>query len=107
MLITLVISRLGIPKRKEDFLFFTIQDAAAFKKDLKELIPAITTTAQIQKFRSDISNHKRGGKQGLLKCVGIGIAFSAHGLSKVNSLWFLQVESSLIVDFMTVARHYR
>ncbi|KAI5119113.1 hypothetical protein M0805_007860 [Coniferiporia weirii] len=75
---------LGIPKRFEDFIFFNIQDAAAFKRDLKTLIPAITTTAQIQKMRQDISNHKSKGLPGLLKCLGINIAFSALGLKKLG-----------------------
>lgn len=74
---------LGFPKRIEYFIFFNIQDAAAFKRNLKKLIPAITSTADIQKLRKDIGDHKKCGKHGLLKCVGINIAFSVKGLEKV------------------------
>ncbi|EJD06642.1 Dyp-type peroxidase [Fomitiporia mediterranea MF3/22] len=75
---------LGIPKRAEDFIFFNIQDAAAFKKDLKELIPAITTTAQVKKIRTDITNHKQQGKTDLIKVAAINIAFSVAGLKKLG-----------------------
>ncbi|THH05549.1 dyp-type peroxidase [Phellinidium pouzarii] len=75
---------LGLPKRTEDFIFFNIQDANAFKTDLKQLIPAITTTAQIKKLRDDISEHKRCGRPGLIKTVGINIAFSNLGLKKLG-----------------------
>ncbi|KAL5503918.1 DYP1 [Sanghuangporus vaninii] len=75
---------LGFPKRTEDFIFFNIQNAAAFKRDLKQLIPAITSTADIQKLRKDIDDHKKSGKHGLLKAVGINIAFSVKGLEKLG-----------------------
>ncbi|KAH8117785.1 Dyp-type peroxidase [Phellopilus nigrolimitatus] len=75
---------LGIPKRTEDLIFFNIHDAAAFKRDLKQLIPAITTTAQIQKMRTDIANHKGSGNTELLKLVGINIGFTIHGLTKLG-----------------------
>ncbi|THH11014.1 dyp-type peroxidase [Phellinidium pouzarii] len=75
---------LGMPKRTEDFIFFNIQNANAFKHSLKLLIPSITTTAQIQKLRQDISDHKRAGATGLIQCVGINIAFSNQGLKKLG-----------------------
>lgn len=76
--------RLGFPKRAEDFIFFAVNDAAAFKKNLGQLIPLITTTAQVQQERKDICNHKDLNKPGLVKCLGINIAFAKQGLSKVN-----------------------
>ena len=76
-------SSLGFPKRNEDFLFFNITDAAAFKKALAQLIPLITTTAQIQQNRKDIADHKAANKPGLIKCLGINISFSKAGLTKV------------------------
>ena len=75
---------LGIPKRAQDFLFFTIQDAAAFKKDLKQLIPAITTTAQLQQVRNQINQHKSSGATDLVKVCGLSISFTFTGLTKVS-----------------------
>ena len=75
---------LGIPKRFEDFLFFIIHDIEKFKKHLKNLIPAITTTADVQKMRSEINDHKSKGHDGLLKIVGINIGFTSSGLKKVR-----------------------
>lgn len=74
---------LGFAKRNENFLFFNITDANAFKHALKQLIPAITTTAQIQKFRQEISDHKKSGSGGLIKFTGINISFTSTGLKKV------------------------
>jgi len=75
---------LGFPKRSEDFLFFTIQDAKTFKNDLKHLIPLISTTAQIQQLRNEINDHKSKGNPGLLKAIGINIAFTFKGLQKLG-----------------------
>ena len=66
-------------------MFFTIQDAKAFKNDLKQLIPLISTTAQIQQLRNQINDHKSKGNPGLLKAIGINIAFTFQGLTKVMS----------------------
>ncbi|KDQ17406.1 hypothetical protein BOTBODRAFT_106029, partial [Botryobasidium botryosum FD-172 SS1] len=74
----------GLPKRYEVFIFFTIQDVAGFKKALSQVIPLITTTAQIQRFRSEIAHHKRNKGEGLLKFAGTNIGFSQTGLTKLG-----------------------
>ena len=84
LLIHYILCSLGFPKRVQTFLFLVINDAASFKKELKELIPLITTTAQIQQSRKDIANHKASNQSGLLKTLGINIAFTKSGLAKVS-----------------------
>ena len=75
--------RLGFPKRVENFIFFTIQDVAGFKKALKQLQPLITSTAEVQEARKHIQEFKMRRCDGLMKFVGTNIAFSAVGLKKV------------------------
>ena len=74
---------LGIPKRSEDFLFFTIVDVMAFKSGLKDIVPDITSTQDIKDTREKISAHKAQGNTDLLKLVAINIAFTSPGLKKV------------------------
>ena len=86
--------RLGIPKKFETSFFFTIEDAEAFRKQLTYVIPFITTSAQAQEKRSAIAEHKRlaldqGCEASLVPCVGVTVAFSALGLTKVRIVVFL------------------
>jgi len=80
-----LISSLGFPKRAQDFLFFTIQDVAHFKSAMKQLEPLITSTADLQKARKEIQDHKASGQQGLKKFIGTNVAFTSPGLKKVRS----------------------
>ncbi|TDL17953.1 Dyp-type peroxidase [Rickenella mellea] len=75
---------LGIPKRVEWFLFFKIVNPADFKKHLKQLIPAITTTNDIIKARKAIDDHKKKGDPGLIKLSGINVSFSQKGLNALG-----------------------
>ena len=84
-------SSLGIPKRFEDFLFFNIGNAEEFKIDLKQLIPAITTTQNIKDTRGQISALKNQGTDSLLKVVAINIAFTSSGLKKVRILFTILI----------------
>jgi hypothetical protein len=77
---------LGIPKRFEEFIFFKIQNPREFKSDLKQLIPCITTTSQIQALRREIEGAKHAGNNKLLKVVGTQISFTSTGLEKVGPL---------------------
>lgn len=74
----------GLPKRFEEFLFFQINDAAGFKKGLKQLIPAITSTADVVKARKAIEQHKNQGHNNTLETSGINVAFSFKGLKKLG-----------------------
>ncbi|TDL16646.1 Dyp-type peroxidase [Rickenella mellea] len=76
--------RLGIPKRVEWFLFFKITNVDDFKKYLKELIPAITTSTDIAEIRNAINDHKNEGKQGLIRVSGINLAFSNRGIQTLG-----------------------
>nr|7ANV_A Chain A, ancestral D-type dye decolorizing peroxidase [Geotrichum candidum] len=79
----------GLPKKTETYFFFKITDAAAFRKHLKQLIPLITTTAQVQKDRKAIDEHKKSNQKSgkppeLLPLAGVNIAFSHAGLKKLG-----------------------
>jgi Dyp-type peroxidase family len=75
---------LGIPKRAEDFVFFTIENAANFKTALKQLAPLISSTADLQQVRKEIGEHKQAGHPGLKKVIGTNIAFTFLGLKKLG-----------------------
>ena len=85
---------MGIPKKFETSFFFTIEDVQTFRKKLTNVIPFITTSTQAQEKRSAISEHKRlafeqGNEAGLVPCVGVTLAFSALGLTKVWIIIFV------------------
>ena len=77
------LARLGMPKRFEEFIFFDINNAAAFKSGLAQLIPHLTSTLDVINFRKQIDDHKKQKQPGLLKFTGINIAFSFKALAKV------------------------
>ena len=85
---------LGIPKKFETSFFFTVEDVQTFRKQLTNVIPFITTSTQAQEKRSAISEHKRlafeqGNEAGLVPSVGVTLAFSALGLTKVWIIIFV------------------
>ncbi|EJC98275.1 DyP-type peroxidase [Fomitiporia mediterranea MF3/22] len=75
---------LGIPKFAEDFLFFNITNVANFKNDLKQIVPSITTTTQVQKMQQQIAQNKLAGIVDLVKISAINIAFTESGLKKLG-----------------------
>ena len=76
-------------------IFFTItDDVASFRKQLGEIVPHITTTVQAQHIRDTIIRNKqeaaaKGTKPDEIPVVGVTLAFSRFGLTKVYTLYFL------------------
>lgn len=86
-----MILRAGLPSKTQTYYFFLIDPARVkeFRKQLADLIPLITTTAQTFGFRKTISQEKSiaancGVPGSLLKLSGVNIAFSHKGLQKVS-----------------------
>ena len=82
-LLTCYTISLGLPKRFEEFIFFDITHIAAFKAGLAQLIPQLTSTDDVLNFRKRIYDHKKQNHPGLIKLIGINIAFSFRALAKV------------------------
>ncbi|KAF2704571.1 DyP-type peroxidase [Pleomassaria siparia CBS 279.74] len=86
----------GLSKETELFFFFEILDVTAFRSQITDLIPLITTAEQAQKGRSDIRAFKAKQRKlatdgdeetsdpGTLPVVGVNIAFSAKGIEKME-----------------------
>ncbi|KAM6499969.1 hypothetical protein JOM56_005477 [Amanita muscaria] len=74
----------GLPKKTQTNVFFRILNVPVFRKQLKTLVPRITTADQVLKHRQDIKNHKDKGNTGLLKISGVNIAFSHFGFVKLG-----------------------
>jgi len=80
----------GIPKKTETFFFFEIDKDRIhdFRTQLAQLLPLITSTAQIINDRERISQNKdAAGKDGslpLLELSGVNIAFTHKGLLQVS-----------------------
>lgn len=64
----------GMQKRAEVFLFFTLSDSALFKQKLATLIPSIATTRQVRIYEQSHTGD----------LVKVNIAFTAAGLAKLN-----------------------
>ncbi|CAE6414103.1 unnamed protein product [Rhizoctonia solani] len=73
---------LGFPKKKEEFIFFVIQDAAKFKKALSNL--KVTSTADVIEARKTIQDKKSQQFGGLIPLAFLNIAFSKHGLDALG-----------------------
>lgn len=78
-------SRLGFPKRAENFIFFAIEDATRFKNAIGDLARLITSTEDVKQARSVIHEFKINSldKSKLVKFIGINVAFTSQGLKKV------------------------
>ncbi|CCO35231.1 Peroxidase 2 Short=MsP2 [Rhizoctonia solani AG-1 IB] len=72
---------LGFPKKKEEFVFFVIQDAAKFKKALLGL--NVTTTSDVITARKSIQENKTN-QGGLVPIAFLNIAFSKKGLEALG-----------------------
>ena len=76
-------------------IFFTItDDVASFRKQLGEIVPHITTTVQAQHIKDTIIKNKqeaaaKGTKPDEIPVVGVTLAFSKFGLTKVYASYFL------------------
>lgn len=77
---------IGLQKRAQAFLFFSIRDLKSFKTALKQLVPDITTTQDVQDADKKIAQAREDAKGGRvwLKINGLNIAFTAAGLTKLG-----------------------
>ena len=82
----------GLPKKTEDFLFFTIDNGKVkeFRAQLANLVPLIRTAAQALDDQKKIGQSQKDAKQQgtdkpLLKLSGVNIAFTQAGLTLVSS----------------------
>ena len=94
--ITNEFSRFGLPKQTQSFLFFQIDQVDAFRSNLTNLVPLITSAAQTQSNISEIRQVKINRKLAVnagdgetvhpdvVTVSGVNIAFSATGLQKVS-----------------------
>ena len=80
----LYVYRKGLPKIQELFFFFEILDATAFRKQLVNFVPLVTSVDGAQKQRKTIEDHKKKRGDGYTKPVGFNIAFSHKGFVKVR-----------------------
>lgn len=77
-------------KKLETTVFFQIgDDVQSFRKQLTQIIPLITTTPQAAERRAQVAKNKQeaaqqGRKADLLPIVGVTLAFSKFGLTKVS-----------------------
>ncbi|EDP48527.1 Dyp-type peroxidase family protein [Aspergillus fumigatus A1163] len=79
----------GVPKLHEFFLFFNITSERRFRRDLKRLIPLVTTANDAVKFNEQIRQNKTEVSSGeakseVIPLTGVNLAFSAKGLKKVR-----------------------
>lgn len=84
-------SREGLGKKNESFLFFRIKagKASAFRDDLRSFIPLVTTTTKAKEFHHKIKEHKneaaqQGRPRPMIENSGVNIAFSQKGLDVVS-----------------------
>ncbi|KAG6849423.1 hypothetical protein H0H93_008571 [Arthromyces matolae] len=71
----------GLPKKTQTYFFFQITNVNLFRSQLTKLVPIVKTTAQVLKDRKAIDDHKKSGGKGLIKIVGVNIAFSHKGFA--------------------------
>ncbi|KAG9074248.1 hypothetical protein FRC06_010814, partial [Ceratobasidium sp. 370] len=73
---------IGLPKKKEEFVFFVIRDAAHFKTALPHL--KIASTADVQRCHQVISDARRENPECLVPLPLLNIAFSQQGLNSLD-----------------------
>jgi Dyp-type peroxidase family len=72
---------IGLQKKWERFVFFSINDVAAFKRVLRSTIaPRITTTELVHQRELLLQTRKMQGQTGLLPLVGVNIGFAQTGI---------------------------
>ncbi|KAG9086724.1 hypothetical protein FRC07_013004, partial [Ceratobasidium sp. 392] len=73
---------IGLPKKKEEFVFFVIKNAAHFKATLPHL--KIASTADVQRSHQAISDARGENPGGLIPLPLLNIAFSQQGLNALG-----------------------
>lgn len=72
---------IGLPKKAQVFVFFTILDKAAFKQTfVKFLLGEVTATQQVQQQMAQIAASKKTGGSNLLPIFGFNVGFTYRGL---------------------------
>ena len=72
---------IGLPKKFQVFLFFTIENAAEFKTRFRSaLLDRVTTTAQVRSQMEAIAASKKAGASELLPIFGFNVAFTSPGI---------------------------
>jgi Dyp-type peroxidase family len=75
---------IGLQKNFEQFIFFEIMDAKAFKFALRHRIaPRITTTRTVHQRELELQEHKKHGDHSLLHLVGLNLGFTNNGILKL------------------------
>ena len=73
---------IGLPKKAQVFVFFTIKDKAAFKTAFsKSLLGEVTTTRQVQEQMAQIAAAKHAGNPALLPIFGFNVGFTNAGIA--------------------------
>ena len=87
----LILGRAGLAKKTQTYFFFQIDPARVqdFRTQLADLVPLITTTAQAQNDKKEITKKKRssvekGVAPAVLTLAGVNILFSHKGLVMVG-----------------------
>jgi len=81
----------GLPKKTETYFFFQIDNARVheFRTQLTQLVPLITTTAQVLSDRAKITQNKNDAADKkvappLLTMSGLNLSFTHKGLVQVG-----------------------
>lgn len=98
-----MLSRVGLSKKAETFLFFNITDVPKFRVQLKNLIPHITTAKKAMTDKAAIKDFKKTNNC-LMKVKGMNIGFSRFGIQKVECIplerkFDLELIADLFVPF--------
>lgn len=88
----MLLHRSGLPKKTETSFFFRIDDSRVeeFREQLAELVPMVTTVAQVANDKKKIVQHRRQiamvktDTPELLGVSGVNLAFTKKGLEKVG-----------------------
>ncbi|KAG8796496.1 hypothetical protein FRC12_021129 [Ceratobasidium sp. 428] len=73
---------IGLPKKKEEFVFFVIRDASKFKTCLPRL--KIATTGDVQRAKENIDQARKRTPGCLIPLPFLNIAFSQQGLNALG-----------------------
>ncbi|KAG9085843.1 hypothetical protein FRC07_013275, partial [Ceratobasidium sp. 392] len=73
---------IGLPKKKEEFVFFVIKDKDLFKANLPRL--KISTTGDVQRAKQAIDQARKKNPGCLIPLPFLNIAFSQQGLNALN-----------------------
>ncbi|KAG8695691.1 hypothetical protein FRC09_008999, partial [Ceratobasidium sp. 395] len=73
---------IGLPKKKEEFVFFVIRDSSQFKVNLQRL--KIATTGDVQRAKENIDQARKRTPGCLIPLPFLNIAFSQQGLNALG-----------------------